>query len=45
MNDARGEIDKSQKEYFLREQLKAIKKKSWVKRMISLLRWKNTVRR
>ena len=26
MNDARGEIDKSQKEYFLREQLKAIKK-------------------
>lgn len=26
MNDARGEIDKSQKEYFLREQLKAIRK-------------------
>jgi ATP-dependent Lon protease len=26
MNEARGEIDKSQKEYFLREQLKAIKK-------------------
>lgn len=26
MNDAKGEIDKSQKEYFLREQLKAIKK-------------------
>jgi ATP-dependent Lon protease len=26
MNEAKGEIDKSQKEYFLREQLKAIKK-------------------
>ena len=43
-NEARGEIEKVQREYYLREQMKAIQKES-ARKMSKLPRWMNSAKR